>query len=107
MFFCFHGTGDCLVKERKLLETKIKGEGELDTALDTDVYAEFFKRPSSLRKGNSMEKSRIIVSHYGHKGKKRYTLFIKERLGISKVSCLPRVICEFNASPVKTQQANS
>lgn len=45
MLFCccccleFHGTGDCLVKERKLLETKIKREGAMVTALGVEVYA--------------------------------------------------------------------
>ena len=70
------------------------------------MYAQFLKRPSPGR-GSSMKKNGSIVFHYGCKGKERYTMFFKERLSISKILCLPRMIYRFNAIPVKNLQADS
>lgn len=79
----------------------------MSLALYTEVTAQCLERPSSLRKRSSMKKNRITVFHYGHKQTKRYTMFIKERLYISKMSVLPRITYRFNAMPMKTQHANS
>ena len=49
------------------LETKIKGEEEMDIILDIGVYAQCLRRVFSPRKGSSMKRNRIILSHGGHK----------------------------------------
>ena len=79
--------------KKNWLETKINREEEIAIALDIGEYAQFLKRIFSPRKGSSMKRNRITLSHDIHQQKKKDAMFIKKRL--------PQIIYRFNVIPMK------